>query len=156
MAAPIYKGGSWFFKSPIRTRMAVKTSASASVQLTPSQSGTIFLLDRATLTYTLPAASITGLNYMFVVTVNSTAQKIVSKTTGTELFIGGIFSTVAAGTGTEFFPNGSTNSALNTNGTTTGGLINTNFYFFCLNSTTWLVDGTNMASGTIATPFANS
>jgi len=159
MSAPIYKGGKWFFKSPLRSRSDIRTSASAAVQLVPSNSGATFLLDRASgVTYTLPAATISGLNFTFVVTVSVTSNnhKIVAKTTGTELYIGGVFETVAAGTGTEFFPNGSSNSAITMNGTTTGGLINTILYFQSINSTTWTIDGTVMASGTIATPFANS
>jgi hypothetical protein len=126
--------------------------------ITAAQSGSIFTLDRAAggeLTLPAPAA---GLWYAFAVTVSVTSNdyEITTDVPGTTLYIGSMWETVAAGTGTEFFPNGTTHSAIVMNGTTTGGLINTLFTVYCLNSTTWVVDGTMMASGTIATPFANS
>jgi len=130
----------------------------ATVTLIPGQSGQIFLFDNASGgEYDLPAPT-QGLNYTFVVTVSVTSNdyEITTNNPGTVLYIGSLWEVVAAGTGTEFFPNGTTNSAIVMNGTTTGGLINTVITVWALNSTTWVVDGTNMASGTIATPFAAS
>jgi hypothetical protein len=154
MAAPVYRGGRPFFGAPLRQKQDIIASSSASVTIKPSQSGAVFLLDRATLTYALPAPKI-GLWYEFVVTVAAVAQKIISDAV-TSLYIGSIWETVAAGTGTQFFPNGSSNRAINMAGTTTGGLVNTTFILQCVSLTQWLVDGTNMASGTIATPFGDS
>lgn len=131
---------------------------SGALTITPQMSGSIILLDIASgATVTLPAPQ-AGLWFQFVVTVSVTSNnhKIVTKTTGTDLFIGSLWETVAAGTGTSFFPNGSSHSACTMNGTTTGGLINTAIDVYCTQSAQWLIDGTNMASGTIATPFANS
>lgn len=131
---------------------------SDALQITPQMSGSLILLDAASgSTVTLPAPQ-TGLWFQFVVTVSVTSNnhKIVTKTTGTDLFIGSLWETVAAGTGTSFFPNGSSHSACTMNGTTTGGLINTAIDVYCTGSAQWLIDGTNFASGTIATPFANS
>ena len=159
MAAWIYRGGKIFFSSPLRQRQDVLASSSAAVTLTRSQSGANFLLDRAAgVTYTLPAPAKVGLFFGFVVTVSVTSNnhKIITDIPGTTLMIGSAWEVIAAGTGTEFFPNGTTNSAVTMNGTTTGGLINTYITCLSINSTTWLVDGTMMASGTIATPFTNS
>lgn len=131
---------------------------SGALALTPQMSGSVILLDIASgATATLPTPQ-AGLWYQFVVTVSVTSNnhKIVAKTTGTDLFIGSLWETVAAGTGTSFFPNGSSHSAVTMNGTTTGGLINTAIDVYCTGSAQWLVDGTNFASGTIATPFSNS
>lgn len=134
------------------------SGAVATVALQPSQSGGLFLFDRAAgVTYTLPLG-VPGMNFEFAVTVSVTSNnhKIITNSANTGLFIGSLWETVAAGTGTSFFPNGSSHIACTMNGTTTGGLINTYITVFCINSTTWLIDGTNMASGTIATPFATS
>lgn len=131
---------------------------SGALTITPQMSGGIILLDIAAgATATLPAPQ-AGLWFQFVVTVSVTSNnhKIVAKTTGTDLLIGSVWETVAAGTGTSFFPNGSSHSACTMNGTTTGGLINTAIDVYCTGSAQWLIDGTNFASGTIATPFANS
>lgn len=154
MAAPVYRGGRPFFGAPLRQKQDVIASSSASVTIRPSQSGAIFLLDRAILTYALPVPKL-GLWYEFVVTVVATAQKVITDAV-TSLFIGSMWETVAAGTGTQFFPNGSSNRAVNMAGTTTGGLVNSTFIVVCVSPTLWLIDGTNMASGTIITPFGDS
>jgi len=158
MAAEIYKGGKIFLGSPLRAKVDIVASGAATVTIKPSQSGATFLFDAATgIIYTLPKPK-KGLNYRFVVSVSVTSNnhKIVTDVTGTTLFYGSVWNTVAAGTGTQFFPNGSSHSALTMNGTTTGGLINTDITVTCLDSTHWQVDGTVMGSGTVATPFANS
>lgn len=137
---------------------SIAGAPSNAATLTPAQSGGIFLFDNASGgTYTLPAPQV-GLWYQFYVTVSVTSNnfKVVTNNTGTVLLIGSIWETVAAGTGTQFFPNGSSNSAITMAGTTTGGLVNTCFDVYCVSSTQWFIDGTNVASGTIATPFTNS
>ncbi len=136
---------------------AVTASVSATPTLTAAQSGGTFLFDRASgVTYTLPAP-VVGLNYTFIVTtsITSGSAKVITDA-GTTLLIGSVWETVSAGPGTQFFANGTTHIALTQNGTTTGGLINTIVTFTCISATQWLVDGTVMASGTIATPFATS
>lgn len=139
----------------------VSANASAgTVALTPQQSGALCAFDLVgggSTTFTLPTPQV-GLWYQFVVLVAwaSGTYKIVTNNPGTVLMIGSLWETVAAGTGTQFFPNGSSHSAINMAGTTTGGLINTAIDVYCVSPTQWLVDGVNMASGTIATPFANS
>lgn len=142
------------------TNYGVFNSATATVSLTAAQSGGMFLFDRASgVTYTLPPPVI-GLNFEFCVTtsVSSNNHKIItaSGNGGTQVFIGSIWEAVAAGTGTQFFPNGSTHVAVTMNGTTTGGLVNTYLTVIAVSSTQWLIDGTVEGSGTIATPFATS
>ena len=141
----------------------INASPGTTYVLPVSQSGQTFLFDRAAgVTYTLPnlSSSTQGLNYTFVVTtsVTSNNHKIITYTGsgGTNLLIGSTWSTVAAGTGTQFFANNSTHVAVTMNGTTTGGLINTVLYFVQVSATQWLVDGTVEGSGTIATSFATS
>jgi hypothetical protein len=133
-------------------------SAGSPTTLKASQSGSIVLFDNASGEEFVLPAPVAGLNYTFVVTTSVTSNdyEISTDVPGTTLFVGSLWEVVAAGTGTEFFPNGSTHSAIAMNGTTTGGLINTYITVLCVNSTTWIVDGTNMASGTIATPFTTS
>ena len=143
-----------YFGAPL----SLNAAPSNAIVLTAQQSGGMILGDIATGgTVTLPAPQ-AGLWYQFVVTVTVTSNnyKIVTNNPGTVLLIGSLWETVAAGTGTSFFPNGTTHSACTMAGTTSGGLINTAIDVYCVNATTWLIDGTNMASGTIVTPFTNS
>jgi hypothetical protein len=52
--------------------------------------------------------------------------------------------------------NGSTHLAVSMNGTTTGGILGTQFRVTCLSSTRWAITGINFGSGVVATPFATS
>lgn len=129
----------------------------ATATLTTAQSGSTVLFDRAAgIIYTLPAP-IPGTYFQFIVTTSITSNnaKIITSA-GTVLMIGSVFNAVAAGTGTQFIANGTTHIAMTQNGTTTGGLIGTCFYAFCVSATLWEIDGVILGSGTIATPFAIS
>lgn len=129
----------------------------ATATLTAAQSGSVVLFDSAAgIVYTLPAP-VVGLYFDFVITVSITSNnaKVITDT-GTTLLTGQVLNAVAAGTSTTFIANGSTHIAITQNGTTTGGLIGTQFRMTCVSTTDWNVTGTILGSGTIATPFATS
>jgi hypothetical protein len=133
------------------------SGSGATVTLTAAQSGSTILFDRAAgIVYTLPAPAL-GLNFSFLVTtaITSNSAKVITDA-GTTLLLGSVWEAVAAGTGTQFFSAPTTSIAVTQNGTTTGGLIGSALYLTCVDATHWMVDGTLVASGTIATPFANS
>lgn len=155
MAAPIYRGGQPFISSALRTRLPIVASSGATQTINPGQSNSWFLLDRATLTYTLPTPK-KGMTFGFAVTTAATTQKLVTATIASQFFIGGIWLGVAAGTGTEFWGDGSTLVSVNFNGTTTGGLVGSYFTVTAVSTTLWLVEGVVEGSGTVATPFATS
>lgn len=132
----------------------------ATKSLSPLESGSLIILDRAAGTVvTLPTA-VPGLEFEFMVgvTVTSNADKIITGA-GTELLVGGIYnsdtdssdaiaywkSLVAAG-----------NVAVSMDGSTKGGIKGDRIKFTCLNATTWQVSGQTNGTGTVATPFATS
>lgn len=107
---------------------------------------------------TLPLA-VPGVFYEFLTStaVTSNAYKIITGA-ATELLIGGVISNDSdtGGAVVAFDANGSTHIAISMNGTTTGGLIGTRLRFTCLSTTRWIVEGVNVGSGVVATPFATS
>jgi len=52
-----------------------------------------------------------------------------------------------------FLANGTTHVAINMNGTTSGGIKGTYFKLTCISSDTWLVNGTNIGTGIVESPF---
>lgn len=52
-----------------------------------------------------------------------------------------------------FLANGTTHVAINMNGTTSGGLKGTCFKITCISPDTWLVNGTNIGTGIVESPF---
>lgn len=153
-AAPVFNGG---------RLSTVTASASATPTLTASQSGSTFLMDRASGTvYTLPAP-VVGLRFQFINSVlQTTGANTVVTDAGTTFVTGSIvmFSgenvTPSATLGPkQFAGNGSSHIKVTTNGTTTGGGVGTVLDFLCISSTIWYVTGVvNSPSGSLATPFS--
>lgn len=132
----------------------------STLALTAAQSGSIVLLDRAAgVTVTLPTCA-KGLTYTFVVktAVTSNAYKVITKTTASEFIIGGVALVEASDTnsGLGAFFDGSTDVAISSNGTTTGGIIGTVFTLTAISSTQLAITGVVAGSGTLATPAATS
>lgn len=138
-------------------QVTVTPSVSTTPALAATDSGKTFLLDRASVTYTLPAAAV-GLRFRFISTVaSSTTQKIITKNTGSEFLIGAIMSGGGtAGDGSVWAGNGSSHVSVNMNGSTKGGLVGTVLDFYCVTATIWHVSGLMVASSTEASPFATS
>lgn len=147
-------GGAGF--SPAANVPAYNPSGGATVTLTAAQNGQTFLLDAATgVTYTLPAPAI-GLTYNFAVTVSVTSSAHEVKTNAGTVFLEGVIAQIGSATTFGFKADGTTILALKMNGTTTGGVLGSQFTFVCVSATEWLVSGINVASGTAATPFTNT
>lgn len=161
MAAPIYKGGSPFFKPGIRTAARVIASGATAVTIKPGQSGSVFLFDGASITYTLPTPRV-GLEYTFYTTVTSATTAIVVTNAATVFITGTIVMGVEATTpganpGPDFFSgNGTSHIKVTQNGTTTGGLIGSAFSLTCVSTTKWFATGLllALAGQIIATPFS--
>lgn len=133
------------------------TSLTGAKTLTAAQSGGTFLLNAAAgFTVTLPTTPIIGLTYTFIVTtsVTSSTLKIITGS-GTQLLQGVITSATTTASVFESVI-GTSNISVAMNGSTTGGLVGSQFTFTCLSATLWQVYGTNFTSGTTATPFATS
>lgn len=125
--------------------------------LTASQSGSLVVLNSSTgAAVTLPDPAVAGQWFDFVVQTDlSSGSYSITAANATELFGGGVWQIDGTGaTGDFFAPDGSNDDAMSMNGTTQGGDIGTALRFVCVSSTLWHVSGTNVGSGTGATPFA--
>ena len=144
----------------------VNPIVSAAATLTVAQSGSICLLNAAAgILYTLPVitAADVGVNFRFVqtVTITSGAAKVITGAASSFL-LGSVFQAIEATTPganpgpKDFVFNGSTHVAISMNGTTSGGVIGTDFTVTALSPTQWFIQGYVKASGTIETPAATS
>jgi len=95
-----------------------------------------------------------GCTYTFMVQTAATDMDI--KTDGTDKFIGYARSMVStATTGKDWFP-GATNDVMTFDGSTTGGIVGTLVRITATASAEYFVEAYTKASGTLATPFADS
>lgn len=137
----------------------VRHTTGATRTLTAAQSGALVYLDKADgVVITLPASAV-GLTYRFVVVtaVTSNAYKLSTATQGTEFFDGTYNSLQDAAVASAVFTgDGSTHDNFSMNGTTTGGLVGTDFTVTCTAANKWTVSGFVRASGAEATAFSTS
>lgn len=135
--------------------------------------GKIIRTNDATLVITLPAINASanpvtsgpgqdpntvnniGTTYTFVIETAATAVAI--KTDGTDKFVGSILmvATDAAGATTGYAP-AAANDVINLNGTTTGGAAGSVITVTVVAANKYMVTGTLLGSGTVATPFADA
>ena len=151
-------GNGTAIKTPVKVVSGSTLTSATTPAISAATSGATYTFAAAAITVTLPAASATniGLTYEFVTTTIATAQVI--NTTGTDVFLGSIFSHLAVINATNDTQSGSStaNKTITMNGTTTGGLPGSVIKITCVSATQWLVTGRVIgASGTQATLFSN-
>lgn len=135
----------------------VEPSLAATQLLTPSESGSVFLFDRAAgIVYTLPPA-IVGLKYKFWTTVTLTAAAYAIICQVGDFVLGSIMVAddgLAAESDT-YFGNGTTHTGVSSNKTTTGGLLGGWMEVECLTTSIWMLKGVLQASSgaTVVTPL---
>lgn len=121
--------------------------------LTRAEHGATILFDRAAgITLTLPA-SVPGLEFEMVVSVDLTSGVYAFVTDGAFLvgsLLGGI---EGAATDETHFANGTTHVGVSMNKTTTGGLIGGKFKVRCISATLWTIEGNTSCTATPLTPF---
>jgi hypothetical protein len=151
----------------------VVTVSASTLTLDPaSHAGRILNITATTTTITMPAAIATadangtgpgsdpntlnnmGAVYSFYIPAAATAIKVL--TPASNFMIGSVNLGVASGADTLFTANGTTTRSVNLNGTTTGGIAGSFFTLVGVSSGVYLVQGTLIGSGTVATPFATS
>jgi len=135
----------------------VISAGSATLALDATQSGSLIGLAKADgITVTLPAASATniGLRYKFIVAVSCTSVGYVINTTGTDVFLGAIMGTIAAGTNLGLFAS-TANKTITLDATTKCGLIGGWVEVTCVSGTQWSVTGVTLGTGTVISPFSN-
>ena len=96
-----------------------------------------------------------GTAYTFVVETAATALSI--KTDGTDKFVGSLLmiDTDSAGALSGFAP-AATNDVINMDGSTTGGIAGSTVTVTVVAANKYMVTGVLLASGTVATPFADA
>lgn len=172
------------FQGPVRSLAGFITQGPASIVDLANGTNTVTLnvanyagktirINDATLVITLPAVNVTpnpvtsgpgqdpstvnnvGTSYTFVVETAATAVAI--KTDGTDKFVGSVLmvATDAAGATTGYAP-ASSNDVINLNGTTTGGAVGSTITVTVVSANKYMVTGTLLGSGTVATPFADA
>lgn len=170
------------FQGPVRSLGAFYTQGAANVVNLPDGTNTITLnvadhagriirTNDASLIITLPTinASLDGSatgpgmdpntsnnqSASFYIFIETSATAIAIKTDGTDKFVGSLLTTTAAGAVSGNVPTAS-NDVINLNGTTTGGIAGSWFEITALASLKYLVTGVTIASGVVATPFADA
>lgn len=137
-------------------RPVVADAAFASpVALTAAQSGALCVFDEtAGAIFTLPAAA-AGLYYDFVVAVASSSNSHRVQCTSGDFLLGSIMihATDDTGLSSAYAADGSTHLAIQLDAATVGRLAGGKFRVTAIDSTTWVIEGDLLGTGTIATPF---
>jgi hypothetical protein len=132
---------------------SVISGLGATKTLSRAENGSTILFDRAAgIVVTLPA-SVPGLEFEFVVTVDLTAAAYAFVTDGAFLIgslLGGI---EGAATDETHFADGTSHVGVSMNKTTTGGLIGGKFKVKCISATLWTIEGNTSCTATPLTPF---
>jgi|TARA_X000000950_G_scaffold279176_1_gene371343 hypothetical protein len=154
--------GQTTFTGPVRSERGFTAAGSnAVVEITTETTltyadhvGRIIEINDADGAVTLPTitSDTIGAEYTFFIGTDSTDLDI--KTNGTDKFSGTL---AVAGTTTAAFASAvASNDVISMNGTTTGGDAGSNLKIVAIGLAEYLVSGTLMGSGTVATPFADS
>lgn len=93
---------------------------------------------------------------VFQIFVETTATAVAIKTDGTDKFVGSLELTLTGGGASNSYSPTASNDVINFNGTTTGGIAGTLLTVTALTALKWLVQGTVIGSGVLATPFADA
>lgn len=129
-----------------------------------TQSGAVIYANAATTTVantiTLPACATASIGTIFkvkVVKAVTAGGTYVINTTGTDVFLGGIYGTIAnnSAAGDSLFAASTANKTITLSATTQCGLIGGWIELTMISATQWSVSGMTLGSGAIATPFSN-
>lgn len=125
-----------------------------------TETGSLVTLGKADgVTLTLPALSAAniGIKYKFAIIVSCTSVGYVINTTGSDVFIGGLYQAIAnpdAANDMEF-SSSTVNKTITLDATTKCGLIGGWVEVEAISATEWFVSGVVKGSGTLVTPFSN-
>lgn len=127
-------------------------------------SGTTYYANAATTTVantmTLPACAAASIGTTYkvkVIKAVTVGGTYVINTTGTDVFIGSFYGSIAAPNATNdaLFAVTTVNKTMTLTATTACGLVGTWFEFTMISATQWSVTGMGIGTGTIVTPFSN-
>jgi hypothetical protein len=156
--------GTTTFSGPVRSERGFTAVGSTAVVAITAETtltyadhvGRIIEINDADGAVTLPAitSDTIGASYKFF--VGTTASDLDIKTDGTDKFVGNLVLAAAATSQARGFAPAATNDVISMNGTTTGGIAGSVVEVTAIATAEYLVTGTLLGSGTLATPFADS
>ena len=153
--------GQTTFSGPVRSERGFTAAGSnAVVNITAETTltyadhvGRIIEINDADGAVTLPTITSDTIGAKYTFFVGTTCTDCDIKTDGTDKFVGSV---AVAGTTTKAFAPGATNDVISMNGGTTGGDAGSYVEITALATAEYLVQGTLVGAGTVATPFADS
>ena len=130
-------------------------SLTASKTLTPSDAGTILVINAAAgLTLTLPPATGSGYSYKAVVGTTVTSNSVVIRVTGNDVMTGLAVSAADGGASVNGWETAADSDTITFNGSTTGGIKGDMVELIDCAADTWAVQIRSSSTGTEATPFS--
>ena len=138
--------------------MTSKEITSATYQIRAGDHGKTLLLNRAAgMTLTLPADTLFfGFTVKMIVRDSFSGTWEITGAADGDLFFGAVATVSVAAKADKFSPNGSSNDTLKADSDAKGRLAGSWVEFTLMGANEWLVDGTLIAGGTPATPFADT
>ena len=121
-----------------------------------THAGRIIEINDADGAVTLPAITSDTIGATYKFFVGTTASDLDIKTDGTDKFVGNLVLAAAATSQARGFAPAASNDVISMNGTTTGGIAGSVVEVTAIATAEYLVTGTLLGSGTLATPFADS
>jgi hypothetical protein len=152
------------FSGPVRSERGFTAVGSTAVVAITAETtltyadhvGRIIEINDADGAVTLPAITSDTIGATYKFFVGTTASDLDIKTDGTDKFVGNLVLAAAATSQARGFAPAASNDVISMNGTTTGGIAGSVVEVTAIATAEYLVTGTLLASGTLATPFADS
>ena len=156
--------GTTTFSGPVRSERGFTAVGSTAVVAITAETtltyadhvGRIIEINDADGAVTLPAITSDTIGATYKFFVGTTASDLDIKTDGTDKFSGMLILAAAATSQARGFAPAATNDVISMNGTTTGGIAGSTVEVTAIGADEYLVTGTLLGSGTLATPFADS
>jgi hypothetical protein len=152
------------FSGPVRSERGFTAVGSTAVVAITAETtltyadhvGRIIEINDADGAVTLPAITSDTIGATYKFFVGTTASDLDIKTDGTDKFVGFLLLAAAATSQARGFAPAASNDVISMNGTTTGGIAGSVVEVTAIATAEYLVTGTLLGSGTLATPFADS
>jgi len=156
--------GTTTFSGPVRSeRGFTAVGSNAVVAITAETTltyadhvGRIIEINDADGAVTLPSITSDTIGATYKFFVGTTASDLDIKTDGTDKFVGNLVLAAAATSQARGFAPAADNDVISMNGTTTGGIAGSVVEVTAIATAEYLVTGTLLGSGTLATPFADA
>ena len=156
--------GTTTFSGPVRSERGFTAVGSTAVVAITAETtltyadhvGRIIEINDADGAVTLPAITSDTIGATYKFFVGTTASDLDIKTDGTDKFVGNLVLAASATSQARGFAPAASNDVISMNGTTTGGIAGSVVEVTAIATAEYLVTGTLLGSGTLATPFADA